>query len=180
MAKKLNLNDFTEVLKKNNKHLFQYGVILDNLTDVNNVGAIYRSANAFGIDFIINTKRNSVLESNSLLNTACGAFDSMKTFTTNNIINALQKLKKNNWWVIGLDHLAETNINETLNKMNNKDRCIFVLGSEGKGIRKLIKKNCHFLMKIPNIPLTNSINVSNAAAIVFYQLYINNLKINKI
>ena len=104
----------------------------------------------------------------------------MKTFKTNNIINALQKLKKNNWWIIGLDHLAETNINETLNKMNNEDRCIFVLGSEDKGIRKLIKKNCHFLMNIPNIPLTNSINVSNAAAIVFYQLYINNLKINKI
>ena len=69
-------------------------MILDSLTDVNNVGAIYRSAKAFGIDFIINTKRHTVLETNSLLNTARGAFDALKTYTTNNLVNAIQSLRK--------------------------------------------------------------------------------------
>ena len=180
LAKKLYLEDFTQIFKNKNNKLLRYGVILDGLTDVNNVGAIYRSAKAFGIDFIINTKRNSVLETNSLLNTACGAFDALKTFTTNNIVNSLQKLKDNNWWVIGLDHLGNSSINKTIEKMNANDKFIFILGSEGKGIRKLIKRNCHFLSSIPTLPNTNSINVSNAAAITFHLLYQKSLRYKKV
>ena len=63
--------------------------------------------------------------------------------------------------------------------MNANDKFIFILGSEGKGIRKLIKRNCHFLSSIPTLSNTNSINVSNAAAIVFYLLYLKKLKFKK-
>tara|TARA_X000000950_G_scaffold289000_1_gene409008 strand:- start:2040 stop:2807 length:768 start_codon:yes stop_codon:yes gene_type:complete len=176
-AKKLHLHDFMEIINNNNKYSYKYGVILDSLTDVNNIGAIYRSAKAFGIDFIINTKRKSVLETSSLLNVACGTFDTLKTFTTNNIVNAIQKLKDKNWWIIGMDHLGNININKVLEKMNNDDKCIFVLGSEGKGIRRLVKNNCHFLANIPTMSDANSINVSNAAVIVFYQLYLKSLQV---
>ena len=55
--------------------------------------------------------------------------------------------------------------------MKQQDKFIFILGSEGKGIRRLIKENCNFLASIPNAPNTNSMNVSNAAAIVFYETY---------
>ena len=59
--------------------------------------------------------------------------------------------------------------------MSPNDKVVFVFGSEGKGIRKLIKKNCNFITGIPNVPNTHSINVSNAAAIVFYEIF----KMNK-
>ena len=77
----------------------------------------------------------------------------------------IKKFISNGWWVIGLDHEASNNIVSIINKINTNDKVIFVLGSEGKGIRRLIKENCNFLGKIPNIPNTHSINVSNAAAI---------------
>ena len=95
----------------------------------------------------------------------------MQTFITNNITIAIKKFISNGWWVIGLDHEANNNIVSIINKINTDDKVIFVLGSEGKGIRRLIKENCNFLGKIPNIPNTHSINVSNAAAIVFYEIF---------
>ena len=55
--------------------------------------------------------------------------------------------------------------------MSPEDKVVFIFGSEGKGIRRLIKKNCNFIARIPNVPDTHSINVSNAAAIVFYEIF---------
>ena len=156
-------------MKKKND--FNYGVILDRITDPNNIGAIYRSAKAFGINFIINTHRNSVFENGTILNVACGAFEDIKTFSTKNISNTLKNFASEGWWTIGLDHDATTNINSIINKMKESDKLIFVFGSEGKGIRRLIKNNCNFIASIPNMPNTKSINVSNAAAIVFYENY---------
>lgn len=150
---------------------YKCGIILDSITDANNSGAIYRSAKAFALDFIINTKKNSILESSALLNTACGAFESVDTFVTNNISNSIKTFITEGWWVIGLDHKANLDIQEVISKLKRTEKCIFIFGSEGKGIRRLIKKNCNFLAKIPNVANTESINVSNAAAIVFYELF---------
>lgn len=173
---KLNIKNYLKIFEKNNN--FKYGVILDSITDPNNIGAIYRSASAFGINFIINTHKNSVFENGAILNSACGAFENVETYSTKNISNTLKNFASKNWWTIGLDHDASTNINSTLNKMKESDKLIFVFGSEGKGIRRLIKKNCNFISSIPNMPNTKSINVSNAAAIVFYENY--RVKNNKV
>lgn len=165
---KLNLSNFTSVFESSK---FKVGVILDSLTDPNNTGAIYRSAKAFDINFIINSTKNAITENSALLNSACGAYETMDTFVTNNISNAIKKFISEGWWVIGLDHDANANIEDIIRKMQITDKFIIVLGSEGEGIRRLNKKNCNFLASIPNSPNTNSINVSNAAAIVFYEIF---------
>lgn len=169
---KLKIDAYTSIFeKKYADNNFKYGVILDRLTDPNNIGAIYRSAKAFGINFIINTDKHSIIENSSLLNAACGAFDSISSFKTNNISNAIKRFKTKGWWIIGLEHNAELHIEQILTKMSKNDKFVFVMGSEGKGIRRLVKKNCNYLVSIPNAPDTNSINVSNAAAITFYEFF---------
>lgn len=167
-SNKLKLNNYKQIFDADK---FKNGVILDSITDPNNVGAIYRSAKAFGIDFIINSKKNAITENNALLNSACGAFETVNTYVASNISNAIKSLISEGWWVIGLDHKAKINISDIINKMKQQDKFVFILGSEGKGIRRLIKENCNFLTSIPNAPNTNSMNVSNAAAIVFYETY---------
>lgn len=167
-SNKLKLNNYDQIF---DKHKFKNGVILDSITDPNNVGAIYRSAKAFGIDFIINSKKNAIRENNVLLNSACGAFETVNTYLASNISNAIKSLTSEGWWIIGLDHKAKINVSDIISKMKQEDKFIFILGSEGKGIRRLIKENCNFLASIPNAPNTNSMNVSNAAAIVFYETY---------
>ena len=172
---KLNLPNYNAVFDKTK---FKNGVILDSLTDSNNTGAIYRSAKAFNINFIINSTKNAIIENNALLNSACGAFETTNTFITNNISNSIKKFISEGCWVIGLDHESNTNIVEIISKMKAEDKFIFIFGSEGKGIRRLIKKNCNFIASIPNAPNTQSINVSNAAAIVFYEIFkMNNNKV---
>ena len=118
-----------------------------------------------------NDNKNAIIENSALLNSACGAFETMDTFVANNISNAIKKFISEGWWVIGLDHDANANIEDIIRKMQITDKFIIVLGSEGEGIRRLNKKNCNFLASIPNSPNTNSINVSNAAAIVFYEIF---------
>ena len=169
---KLKIKKYDNIFdKKNCKTNKKYGVILDRLTDPNNIGAIYRSAKAFGVGFVINTERNSVIENNTILNVACGTFDSLQTYITNNISTAIKKFIHEGWWVIGLDHEAKSTIDSIIKKIKTTEKIIFVFGSEGKGIRRLIKQNCNFTARIPNVPNTKSINVSNAAAIVFYELF---------
>ncbi len=172
-AHKLNIKNYLNILdkKKNSENNMKYGVILDRITDPHNIGAIYRTAKAFGIDFILNTNRNSVIENSTILNVACGAFETMQTFVTNNITNTIRNFISKGWWIIALDHEAKSNIDTIIKKMNNNDKIIFIFGSEGKGIRRLVKENCSFIVKIPNAPSTQSINVSNAAAIVFYEIF---------
>ncbi len=165
---KFNLINYTAIFEKNK---FKTGVILDRLTDSNNTGAIYRSANAFNIDFIINSTKHSIIENGALLNSACGAYETINTFITKNISNAIKNFISEGWWIIGLDHKSEQNIQNIIGNMTINDKFIFIFGSEGKGIRRLIKQNCNFIASIPNAPNTQSINVSNAAAIIFYEIY---------
>ena len=148
---------------------YKIGVVLDKITDPNNVGAIYRSAVCFNIDFIINLERDSVRETGALLNAACGSFESINTFYTNNLYSCIKFFKKNNWWVLGTDLNADLNINSFFTIHNDIKKILIVLGSEGDGARRLTKEKCDFLVKIP-IKENNSLNVSNAAAIFFYEL----------
>ena len=102
------------------------------------------------------------------MNVACGAFEDVKTFSTKNISNTLKNFASEGWWTIGLDHDATTNINSIINKMKESDKLIFVFGSEGKGIRRLIKNNCNFIASIPNM-LTKKVLMYLMHAIVFYE-----------
>ena len=148
----------------------KFGVLLDKITDPNNVGAIYRSAFNFNLDFVINLDKGTSKENPSLLNSACGNFEKINTFQSSNLINCVKEFKKNDWWVIGTDIKANLNIHEFFSFHSDIKKILIILGSEGYGIRNLTKEHCDFMVKIQMKEEKSSLNVSNAAAIFFYEI----------
>lgn len=173
LANKLKKKSFENVFYKMN---YRVGVVLDKITDPNNVGSIYRSALCFDLDFIVNSERGSSKETGALLNSACGAFDKINTFYADNLVATIREFKKNNWWVLGTDISANIYINNFFSNYGDITKLLIVLGSEGGGVRRLTKEHCDFLVKIP-MKKSNSLNVSNAAAIFFYEIN-KHLKLN--
>ena len=172
-AKKIDMFIYKDIfnIKENN---FLSSVALDNLSDPQNMGYI-QVAYLFNFNFILTSTHKSPVETNSLLNAASGTFESTDTFFTNNPISAIKILKTKGWWIIGLDHNAECDLNEFSNYIGKIKKVLIVLGSEGKGIRRLIKENCDTLVKINTTDQDLSLNVSSSAAIAFHYIY-NNFK----
>ncbi len=144
-------------------------LILDSLIDPQNVGAIIRSAYIFGINYIFYNEKNSFTVNEVLIKASSGAYEKIKLIPVMNIVNLIKTLKKYNFWLIGLDKYGKKDIT-TIDKDMKK---ALILGSENKGIRNLIKKNCDFLVKILMINNDNhidSLNVANAATVLFYEL----------
>ncbi len=146
--------------------------ILDQVTDPHNLGAILRSAAAFGIKAVIIPSDNSPEENAIIAKTSCGALEHIPILRVTNISSAIQFLKKNHFWVIGLDG----NANQLLDKKLLSGKICIILGAEGKGLRRLTKENCDILAKIPMSNVMESLNVSNAAVIAFYEAYLANLE----
>lgn len=146
--------------------------ILDQVTDPHNVGAIIRSAAAFGIYTVIITKDNSAEENGVLAKTSCGGLEKINLVCVTNIKATIDLLKKYGFWIIGLDSNSKEYISE---KILSGKICM-VLGSEGSGMRRLTSENCDLLVKIPIDEAMNSINVSSAASIVFYEAYKTSVK----
>lgn len=156
-----NISDFN--LEKINKI-----VILDQITDPQNYGAILRSAACFGIDLVINSKDNSAKESGVIAKTSASAIEKLNIAYVTNISKTIKILKDNNFWIIGLDGDAKSDINT---KIMSGKICL-VMGSEGKGIRRLTKENCDLIVKIPMNKNMESLNVSTASAIAFYNAFL--------
>lgn len=142
-------------------------LLLDQVSDPHNVGAILRSGLAFDIGAIIATDRNAPSESGVMAKTASGALEIVPLISVGNLVQAIELLKKNGYWVYGLDGEAKQTINEI--KMDKKSA--LVLGAEGRGLRRLTGEHCDILMRLPISEKMESLNVSNAAAIALYELY---------
>jgi len=142
-------------------------VILDSLSDSQNVGSIIRTSYLFGVKTILFNKKNSFQITPFLIKASSGAFEKVKIIEVTNLVRAISQLKKNGFWVMGLDN----NANKSISGISRDLKKVFVLGSEGKGIRDLVKKNCDDLFKINiyNESVVDSLNVSNAAAVVLYE-----------
>lgn len=149
-----------------NKEKFPTIAVLDQITDPHNVGAIIRSAVSFGINALIIPEHNSVIDSPILAKSASGALENIE-ITSGNLSKLLEKLKANGYWIFGMDSKAKQHINY-IKKFKYK---AIVLGSEGSGMRPLVVKSCDDLVKIKTTGLVESLNVSNAAAICFYEIY---------
>lgn len=143
-------------------------LVLDNLTDPQNVGAIIRSSVAFGVDAVVIPKNNSSIESAALTKAAVGNYEKMPLCIETNLNNVFRTLREQGYWVLGLDGAAKENISCA----RNYDKVVLVLGSEGEGMRKLTRENCDLLLKIP-IRNAESLNVSNAAAVALYEVAAN-------
>ena len=142
-------------------------IILDSLNDPQNVGSIIRTAYAFGVKTIIYSKHNSFEITPFLIKSASGAFENVKLIEATNLNKTIDFLKKNNFWIVGLDSKSEIEISSVPKDLKKA----VVFGSENKGIKKLILDNCDFRVKI-NIKkdkLIDSLNVSNAAAITLFE-----------
>lgn len=139
-------------------------VILDQISDPQNIGAIIRSAAAFGIKTVVLPSDNSPEENATIAKTACGCLELVNVIKVTNLKNTIDKLKDLGFWIAGLDASGDTNT-DTLKDL---DKIAFIIGSEGKGMRRLTTKSCDFLVKIPISKDVESLNASNAASIIFY------------
>lgn len=143
-------------------------IILDQVTDPHNVGAVMRSAAAFDAAAVIMHDRNSPSESGTLAKSASGALELVPLLYVSNIANAIASCQQEGYWCVGLDGEADIMFHEA--KLTQKT--VLVLGAEGKGMRSLTTKRCDALVKLPMHPQMESLNVSNAAAIALYDLYV--------
>ncbi len=141
-------------------------VILDQITDPQNVGAIIRSAAAFGITKIIMPKDHSPEENHAMAKTACGCLELVTITRVVNLRSTIDLLKKHNFWVAGLDASGK----DSIDNVKKVDKLAIIIGSEGKGMRDIVSKNCDFKISIPIQNNVESLNASNAAAITFYEL----------
>lgn len=140
-------------------------VMLDQITDPQNVGAIFRSALAFGARGIVVQERHSPVLAGALAKAAAGATERLPCARVTNLSRALETLAEMGWRAVGLDGSAE----ETLEAALDDRPTVLVMGSEGDGIRRLVAEHCDALARIPMPGGFESLNVSNAAAIALYE-----------
>ncbi len=141
-------------------------VILDGVEDSHNVGAIIRSCVCAGVDGIILPSRRGVLINPTVEKTSAGAINHISIIKVNSLVNTVQRLKENNWWVIASDHHAKDNYYDVdYTDMN----FALIMGAEHAGISKSLLKLADFVIKIPMLTNFNSLNVSNAAAIILFE-----------
>jgi 23S rRNA (guanosine2251-2'-O)-methyltransferase len=140
-------------------------VMLDQITDPQNIGAIFRSAAAFGARGVILQDRHAPVLSGVLAKTAVGAVDKIAHARVVNLSRALEELADMGWRAVALAGEAEQSLEEVLDHQPT----VLVLGSEGEGVRRLVSEHCDVLGKIPMPGGFESLNVSAAAAIAMYE-----------
>ena len=151
-------------------------VILDGIEDSHNLGAIIRSCVCAGVDGIVIPSRRGVLLNPIVEKTSAGAINHISVIKVNSIVNAVQKLKEKNYWVIAADHHAKDNYYG----IDYTDMSFaLIMGAEHAGISKSLLKLADFTVKIPMLTNFNSLNVSNATAIILFESVRQKLSANK-
>lgn len=140
-------------------------LVLDGITDVQNLGAILRSADLFAVDGVLTPKRRSAHESIGVDRTSAGASAYVPLLEVPNIVRALSYLKEAGYWIYGADirgtHVMEVDLNR---------KTVLVMGSEDRGLGRLVREACDFLVKVPMGGHVGSFNVSVATGILLYEI----------
>ncbi len=140
--------------------------MLDSIQDPRNLGACLRSANAAGVDCVVVNKDGSASINAVVHKTSAGAINQLKIFQVTNLVRVIKALKDKKLWVIGLDDSVSTSLYD----VNLIDPTVIVMGTEGKGLRQLIKKTCDQLATIPMTGNVESLNVSVATGIALFEV----------
>jgi len=140
-------------------------LILDSIQDPRNLGACLRSANAAEVDCVVVNKDRSAPINALVHKTSAGSINQIKIFQVTNLVRTIRELQKNGIWVLGLDSLS----NNSLYKANLCEPIALVMGSEGKGLRRLVKTSCDELVNIPMLGNVESLNVSVATGIALFE-----------
>ena len=158
------IDDIFNYAKEKNEKPFI--VILDEITDVHNLGSIIRSAECLGAHGVIIPKRRAAQVNSVVAKSSAGAIEYLPVCRVTNISDTLETLKEKGLWIYGADMEGEKYIYE-----ENFDVPVgLVIGSEGSGLGRLVKEKCDVLIKIPMKGNINSLNASNAASIIIYEI----------
>lgn len=160
LNEKLLLNSINDSCKK------PLILMLDSIQDPRNLGACLRSANAAGVDHVVINKDGSAPINSLVHKTSAGAINSLKIYHVTNLSRTIKDIQKKGIWVIGLDGNSQS----TIYDVNLTDSTAIVMGSEGKGIRPLIKKTCDQILSIPMSGSIESLNVSVATGIALFEV----------
>lgn len=143
-------------------------VILDQVSDPHNVGAIMRTAAAYDAVAVVFPKDHSAPETAAMAKAACGALDVVRRVQVTNLATAMRELKDAGWWIVGLEGESKRELPE----LRFGAKTVIVLGAEGKGMRRLTADLCDERVRLPMGSRMESLNVSNAAAVALYHLYV--------
>lgn len=161
-VKEFKLATIDEMIKDKNGLI----VILDGLEDVHNLGAIIRTAECAGVDGIIYKSHNSVKVNDTVAKVACGGLEYVKVAEVTNLVNTIKELKNKGYWIVGADGNCETMYTDLKYDFNT----VLIIGSEGKGISRLVKEECDYIVKLPMVGHVTSLNASVAAGILIYNI----------
>ena len=138
---------------------------LDGVEDPQNLGALLRVADGAGVDGVVVTERRSAPLSPVAVKASAGASEHLRIARVVNLVRALEELKEQNIWVIGLDERGETDYD----RFDMTGDCVLVMGREGDGLHDLVKRTCDHLLRIPMSGGVSSLNVSTAGAVVLFE-----------
>jgi 23S rRNA (guanosine2251-2'-O)-methyltransferase len=161
-AANLTLDEFIERLGDRTDALV---LILDEITDPHNYGAILRSCDQFGVDLVVSRNRRNAKNADVISKTSAGAVSWVPQAETANLVRAAEQLKDSGFWLYGADMDGEPAY-----KTDLKGRTALVLGAEGTGISRLLQEHCDGMVGIPSTGRIDSLNVSVAAGILLYEV----------
>lgn len=141
-------------------------LILEQIQDTHNLGAILRTADASGVDGVIITRHHSAPVNSTVEKTSAGAVSYLKIHQANNLVNTIKLLKDEGFWIFG-STLADS---KSMYETDFNTPAALIVGNEEKGIRKLTSENCDFLVNIPMSGKIQSLNVSVAAGILLFEV----------